>query len=465
MKKIPAGILIVDDDLDILVSARIFLKQHFQQISICQDPKELHGIVTQGETDIIMLDMNYRKGTNDGKEGLYWLRFLQETDPTLIVVLMTAFGDVELAVESLKSGATDFILKPWNNEKLLATLSAAWKLRSASKKLQKAEQVQESLQNDLMGSPPPMSNGHSASMSDVVNTIRKAAPTDANFLILGENGTGKQVTAMEIHRLSTRAKEVFIHVDLGALHSNLFESELFGHAKGAFTDAREDKPGRFELAEGGTLFLDEIGNLPLHLQSKLLHALQNRTISRVGESRDRKVNIRLICATNMPLYDMVQEGTFREDLLFRINTVELTLPPLRKRTEDIPHLSEQFLTQFNTKYRKNLHLRKDAKDALLRYAWPGNIRELQHVMERSVIMAEEDEIQESDLHLSSRKGDLPGQVAAAGPGAAPGLDLSSMEQQLIKTALEKHKGNISKAATELGLTRAALYRRMEKFGL
>jgi DNA-binding NtrC family response regulator len=462
MKKIPAGILIVDDDLDILVSARIFLKQHFQQVSICQDPKELHGIISQGETDIIMLDMNYRKGTNDGKEGLYWLKFLQETDPTLIVVLMTAFGDVELAVESLKSGATDFILKPWNNEKLLATLSAAWKLRSASKKLQKAEQVQESLQNDLMGPPAPLTNGHSVAMTDVMNTIRKAAPTDANFLILGENGTGKQVTAMEIHRLSTRAREVFIHVDLGALHSNLFESELFGHAKGAFTDAREDKAGRFELAEGGTLFLDEIGNLPLHLQSKLLHALQNRTINRVGEGRMRQVNIRLICATNMPLYEMVREGTFREDLLFRINTVELTLPPLRERTEDIPSLADQFLRQFNTKYRKTLGLRKDARDALFRYPWPGNIRELQHVVERAVIMADGEEIHESDLHLSSRKTDTP---PAAGAGAAPGLDLSAMEQQLIKTALEKHKGNISKAATELGLTRAALYRRMEKFGL
>ncbi|TDW99711.1 sigma-54-dependent transcriptional regulator [Dinghuibacter silviterrae] len=460
MKKLPAGILIVDDDLDILVSARIFLKQHFQQVSICQDPKELHGIISQGETDIIMLDMNYRKGTNDGKEGLYWLKFLQETDPTLIVVLMTAYGDVELAVESLKSGATDFILKPWNNEKLLATLSAAWKLRSASKKLQKAEQVQESLQNDLLGPPTPLSNGHNVAMSEVMNTIRKAAPTDANFLILGENGTGKQVTAMEIHRLSVRAREVFIHVDLGALHANLFESELFGHAKGAFTDAREDKPGRFELAEGGTLFLDEIGNLPLHLQSKLLHALQNRTISRVGENRMRQVNIRLICATNMPLYEMVREGTFREDLLFRINTVELTLPPLRERTEDIQALADQFLRQFNTKYRKTLGLRKDARDALLRYPWPGNIRELQHVIERAVIMAEGEEIQESDLHLSSRKAEVP---AATGPAAA--MDLSSMEQQLIKSALEKHKGNISKAASELGLTRAALYRRMEKFGL
>ena len=466
MKKIPAGILIVDDDLDILVSARIFLKQHFQQVSICQDPRELHGIVTLGETDIIMLDMNYRKGTNDGKEGLYWLKFLQETDPTLIVVLMTAFGDVELAVESLKSGATDFILKPWNNEKLLATLSAAWKLRSASKKLQKAEQVQESLQNDLLGTSAQISNGHSAAMGDVLNTIRKASPTDANFLILGENGTGKQVTAMEIHRLSARSKDVFIHVDLGALHTNLFESELFGHAKGAFTDAREDKAGRFELAEGGTLFLDEIGNLPLHLQSKLLHALQNRTISRVGESRARKVNIRLICATNMPLYEMVREGTFREDLLFRINTVELVLPPLRERTEDIPYLTEQFLHQFNTKYRKGLNLSKDARDALLRYAWPGNIRELQHVIERAVIMAEEEEIKEGDLHLSSRKDIAVASVVGEGSGlGAAALDLSSMEQQLIKTALEKHKGNISKAATELGLTRAALYRRMEKFGL
>lgn len=459
MKKIPAGILIVDDDLDILVSARIFLKQHFQQVNICQDPKELHGIISLGETDIVMLDMNYRRGTNDGKEGLYWLKFLQETDPTLIAILMTAYGDVELAVESLKSGATDFILKPWNNEKLLATLSAAWKLRSASKKLQKAEQVQVSLQNDLLGAPAPLSNGQSEAMSDVLNTIRKAAPTDANFLILGENGTGKQVTAMEIHRLSARAKEVFIHVDLGALHANLFESELFGHAKGAFTDAREEKAGRFELAEGGTLFLDEIGNLPLHLQSKLLHALQNRTISRVGENRMRKVNIRLICATNMPLYEMVRDGTFREDLLFRINTVELTLPPLRERTEDIPHLSDQFLQQFNTKYRKTLSLRKDARDALLHYGWPGNIRELQHVIERAVIMADGEDIRESDLHLSSRK------TEGTPPVPSPALDLSSMEQQLIKTALEKHKGNISKAATELGLTRAALYRRMEKFGL
>jgi len=461
MKKIPAGILIVDDDLDILVSARIFLKQHFQQVNICQDPKELHGIVTQGETDIIMLDMNYRKGTNDGKEGLYWLKFLQETDPTLIVVLMTAFGDVELAVESLKAGATDFILKPWNNEKLLATLSAAWKLRSTGKKLQKAEQVQESLQQDLLGTPPLLVTGHASAMTGVLHTIRKAAPTDANILILGENGTGKQVMAMEIHRLSSRSKDVFIHVDLGALHANLFESELFGHVKGAFTDAREDKAGRFELAEGGTLFLDEIGNLPLHLQSKLLHALQNLTISRVGESRARKVNIRLICATNMPLYDMVREGTFREDLLFRINTVEMVLPPLRERREDIQQLSEHFLGQFNNKYRKHLSLHKDAREALLRYPWPGNIRELQHVVERAVIMAEEDDIREGDLHLSSRKAE----AEPAGAAAAQGLDLSNMEQQLIKTALEKHKGNISKAATELGLTRAALYRRMEKFGL
>ena len=256
MKKIPASILIVDDDLDILVSARIFLKQHFQLVNICQDPKELHEKLTQQETDIVLLDMNYRKGTNDGKEGLYWLKFLQETDPTLIAILMTAYGDVELAVESLKSGATDFILKPWNNEKLLATLTAAWKLRTTSNKLQKAEQVQESLQSDLMGNPSLVVTAGSQAMQGILNTIQKAAPTDANILILGENGTGKQVIAGEIHRLSARAKGVFIHVDLGALHENLFESELFGHAKGAFTDAREDKVGRFELAEGGTLFLD-----------------------------------------------------------------------------------------------------------------------------------------------------------------------------------------------------------------
>jgi DNA-binding NtrC family response regulator len=458
MKKIPASILIVDDDLDILVSARIFLKQHFQTVHICQDPKELHQQLTQQETDIVLLDMNYRRGTNDGREGLYWLKFLRETDPTLIVILMTAYGDVELAVESLKTGATDFILKPWNNEKLLATLTAAWTLRSTSKKLQKAEQVQESMQNDLMGGSSPMVTGGSGSMQSILHTISKAAPTDANILILGENGTGKQVVASEIHRLSNRSSSVFIHIDLGALHANLFESELFGHAKGAFTDAREDKPGRFELAEGGTLFLDEIGNLPLHLQSKLLHVLQNRTVTRVGESKERKVNIRLICATNMPLQKMVQEGTFREDLLFRINTVELFLPPLRERTEDIRSLVSQFLQQFNTKYRKNLTLHREAYDALMRYKWPGNIRELQHVMERAVIMAEGEDIREGDLHLSKAKPDSETTLTS-------GLDLGSMEQLLIKTALEKHKGNISKAATELGLTRAALYRRMEKFGL
>jgi DNA-binding NtrC family response regulator len=451
---------VADDDLDILVSARIFLKQHFQQVNICQDPKELHEKLAQQETDIVLLDMNYRKGTNDGREGLYWLNFLQETDPTLIVILMTAYGDVELAVESLKAGATDFILKPWNNEKLLATLTAAWKLRTTGKKLQKAEQVRESFQNDLLGkrNPPFMVTAGAPSMQMVINALHKTAPTDANMLILGENGTGKQVIASEIHRLSARAKSVFIHVDLGALHANLFESELFGHVRGAFTDAREDKPGRFELAEGGTLFLDEIGNLPIHLQSKLLHVLQNRTVRRVGENKERHVDIRLITATNMPLHKMVQEGTFREDLLFRINTVELLLPPLRERTEDIKSLVHHFLVQFSAKYRKTLKLHTESYDALLRYKWPGNIRELQHVMERAVIMADGEEIRENDLNLSSRK-------AENEAAAIQDLDLGSMEQLLIKTALEKHKGNISKAAAELGLTRAALYRRMEKFGI
>lgn len=454
--KIPASILVVDDDLDVLVSARIFLKQHFQAVSICQDPKDLHKMVTGDDVDIVMLDMNYRKGTNDGKEGLYWLKFLQETDPSLVVVLMTAFGDVELAVESLKSGANDFILKPWNNEKLLATLGAAWKLRAAGKKLQKAEQVKETIQNDLLGRSSSLVTGDSRLMQGVLRALRKAAPTEANILVLGENGTGKQVIATEIHRLSDRSGGAFIHVDLGALHPNLFESELFGHAKGAFTDAREDKPGRFELADGGTLFLDEIGNLSLQLQSRLLHALQNRTISRVGENRQRQVDIRLVCATNMPLARMVREGTFREDLLFRINTVELVLPPLRERAEDIPILSGHFLESFNNKYRKKLELHKDAEAALLRYPWPGNIRELQHVIERAVIMAEGERIREDDLHLSPARNES---------ASSAGLDLQSMEQQLIRAALEKHKGNISKAAAELGLTRAALYRRMEKFGI
>ncbi|RFM28039.1 sigma-54-dependent transcriptional regulator [Deminuibacter soli] len=456
MKKLPANILVIDDDVDILVSARLLLKQYFASVTVCDSPKELNELLSRNDFDIIMLDMNYQKGVNTGKEGLYWLKHILSINPKYIVVLMTAYGEVELAVECLKAGATDFVLKPWNVEKLIATMTTAYKLKTSNTKLEKAEQVQEKIQKDMhRGFDFVMSEA--GEMRELLATIRKVAPTDANILILGENGTGKQVVAREIHQLSERAGEVFMHVDLGSLSNQLFESELFGYAKGAFTDAREDRAGRFELCSGGTIFLDEIGNLPLHLQAKLLHVLQNRTVTRLGESKERSIDVRLLCATNMPLEEMVGRGEFREDLLYRINTVELRLPPLRNRKADIPVLVQHFLASYNTKYRKQLSVSKDAMAAILHYHWPGNVRELQHVIERAVIMAEGEEITEKDISIK--------QVQQTIKVPVDNLDLEEMEQLMIRKALDKHKGNISKAATELGLTRAALYRRMEKFNL
>ncbi len=458
MKKIPAHILVIDDDLDILVSARLLLKQYFTQITVCDSPKELNELLSKNDFDIILLDMNYQKGVNTGKEGLYWLKHILSIDEKYIVIMMTAFGEVELAVECLKAGATDFVLKPWNIEKLIATITTAWKLKSSNSKLEKAVQAQEKIQKDIYRSFDFIVSD-APEMQELINTIRKVAPTDANVLLLGENGTGKQVIAREIHQRSERADQLFMHVDLGSLSNQLFESELFGYAKGAFTDAREDRAGRFELAACGTIFLDEIGNLPYHLQSKLLYVLQNRTVTRLGESKERAIDVRLICATNMNLEDMVQKGDFREDLLYRINTVELHLPPLRNRKTDIPLLAKHFLETYNNKYRKQLRFGKNALASIEQYHWPGNVRELQHVIERAVIMAEGEQIEERDLNIRDTR---PQQTAQP---AADNLDLEEMEQLMVKKALEKHKGNISKAASELGLTRAALYRRMEKFNL
>jgi len=457
MTKQNATILVIDDDQDILISARLYLKQFFSSIITCQTPKDINKLLSEHEVDVILLDMNYRKGINDGKEGLYWLSHILSVDPEHIVVLMTSFGDVELAVNALKSGATDFILKPWNNEKLQATVSAALKLRQASRKVKRLEKTQQSLQSE---SHKPSENmvGSSEAMKAVQKIIGKVAPTDANVLILGENGTGKQVVAREIHRLGNRAGQVFMHVDLGALNENLFESELFGYAKGAFTDAREDTPGRFELAEGGTIFLDEIGNLSLPLQAKLLHVLQNRSVTRLGESRERPVNVRLVCATNAELHQLVEKNLFRQDLLYRINTMEITLPPLRERKEDAVLLADHYLHLYKHKYKKpELTFGKAVYDKIRSYPWPGNIRELQHVTERAVIMCDGNEIMEEDMQLNAKKfstGILP-----------EDSDLESVEKLLIRKSLDKHQGNISKAASELGLTRAALYRRIEKHGL
>ncbi|MCX2574798.1 sigma-54-dependent transcriptional regulator [Pedobacter sandarakinus] len=453
-----ANILVIDDDDDILLSARLFLKQHFNQVITCKSPKEINVLLSKYDVDIILLDMNYQKGASDGREGLYWLEHILSIEKDYVIILMTAFGSVELAVKAIKNGATDFILKPWENEKLFATLSAAAKLRASTKKVKKLEKIHNSLQKDMTRGFEHIV-GDSAIIQQLQSTLLKVAPTDANVLILGENGTGKQVFAYELHAKSMRRNQVFMHVDLGSLNENLFESELFGYAKGAFTDAKEDKPGRFELADGGTIFLDEIGNLTLPLQAKLLSVLQNRTVIRLGESKERKVNVRLITATNMPLDEMVTKNTFRQDLLYRINTVELILPPLRKRGEDILRLANYFMRGFNAKYHKNIRsLTAKANDILLSYRWPGNVRELQHVIERAVIMGDADEITEQDLQLSPQRFSQQNTI----PDEMP---LEDMEKMMVQKAIDKHKGNISKAANDLGLTRAALYRRIEKFGI
>ncbi len=455
---IDANILVIDDDDDILLSARLFLKQHFNQVLTCKSPREINVLISKNEIDIILLDMNYQKGASDGREGLYWLEHILSIDKDSVVILMTAFGNVELAVQAIKKGATDFILKPWENEKLFATLSAGVKLRQSNKKVKKLEKIHTSIQNDMARKFEHII-GTDGSVQQLQRTLVKVAPTDANVLVLGENGTGKQVFAYEIHKNSTRRKQLFMHVDLGSLNENLFESELFGYAKGAFTDAKEDKPGRFEMADGGTIFLDEIGNLSPPLQAKLLSVLQNRTVIRLGESRERKIDVRLIAATNMPLNEMVGKGTFRQDLLFRINTVELLLPPLRQRGNDIILLAKHFLQTFSNKYHKTIkNIHPKAEQILLQYHWPGNIRELQHVIERAVIMTDELEITTDDLQLSSQKFGSQQMMQTDMP-------LDEMEKMMVNKAIEKHKGNISRAATELGLTRAALYRRIEKFGL
>lgn len=453
-----ATVLVIDDDDDILLSARLFLKQHFKSVITCKSAKEINVLLSRNEVDIILLDMNYQKGASNGREGIYWLEHILSINQDYVVLLMTAYGNVELAVQGIKKGATDFILKPWENEKLFASLSAALRLRHSNKKVKKQEEIRHLL-NKHSNNQLSHIKGHSDAIKQLQTTLLKVAPTDVNVLILGENGTGKQVFAHELHQLSNRKNQVFMHVDLGSLNENLFESELFGYAKGAFTDAREDKPGRFELADGGTIFLDEIGNLSLPLQAKLLSVLQNRTVNRLGESKSREINVRLITATNMILDEMVAKGTFRQDLLFRINTVELLLPRLAERGDDIILLANHFLNIFSSKYHKGItKLESRAVDLLLAYHWPGNVRELQHVIERAVIMADGLEINTSDLQLNPQKfGNKT--IPAANMG------LEEMEKLMVQNAIDKHKGNISRAAADLGLTRAALYRRIEKFEL
>lgn len=450
MRKKEANILIVDDDADILFSAKVWLKRFFTQILTADSPQKIKSLIQEKEFDAVLLDMNYRKGFEDGKEGLYWLDYLQEISPNTVVILMTGFGDVALAVESLKRGAFDFVLKPWNNDKLYASVNAAVDLARKNKKVEQLEKINQPASLQIFESK-------SVGMKKAISLAEKVAKTDATVLILGENGTGKYVMAQEIFQKSNRFNAPFVQVDLGSLNENLFESELFGYAKGAFTGAEKETSGRFELANGGTLFLDEIGNLTLPLQAKLLSVLQNQKVNRLGETKERSVDVRVISATNAPIYQMVKEGKFRQDLLFRINTMEIEIPPLRERKEDVLPMAEFILEKFKCKYRKNdLKLSNSAKLEMERYGWPGNVREMENILERAVILAEKDEIDAYDLHFSNME--IPVDLNAH-------YTLEEMEKEMIQKALRRHLGNISKAAEDLGITRAALYRRMDKFNL
>lgn len=450
-------ILMIDDDEDVLLAAKMLLKKQNHQVLIEKNPNKIPFLLHNDTYDVILLDMNFSKDITSGKEGFYWLEQILGHEPNAVVIMITAFGDVEMAVKALKMGATDFVLKPWQNEKLIATINTAIKLKQSYLEVDKLKKAKEMLEEQI-SKPFGDIIGESPAIKDVFTIIDKVAKTDANVLILGENGTGKELIARAIHQRSLRKDKSFVSVDMGAITETLFESELFGHKKGAFTDAREDRPGRFELANGGTLFLDEIGNLSMSLQSKLLSALQSRQVTRVGANQALAVDIRLICATNMPLQKMVQEGTFRQDLLYRINTVELQVPPLSERMDDIPLLAKHYLNYYSKKYHKNVStIAQEAMDKLKRYPWPGNIRELQHAIERAVIMTDSSSLQESDFLFSRSMNNMT--------STNDTLNLDEVEKTAIVKALSMHGGNISKAADELGLTRASLYRRMEKYGL
>ncbi len=459
MSKLEAKILIVDDDQDVLLAAKLFLKQHFAIVHTEKEPENIPNLLAVENYDVILLDMNFSKDATSGKEGFFWLNTIMEIDPAAVVIFITGYGDIELAVQGIKEGATNFLLKPWENKKLLATITANLKVRESKKELEDLRTKQKVLIADQDNSYSDII-GQSQAMEQVLTAAQKVAITDANVLILGENGTGKELVARAVHKASNRKDEVFISVDLGAISESLFESELFGFKKGAFTDAKEDRAGRFEAANKGSIFLDEIGNLTLGLQSKLLSVLQNRKVVRLGSNKEIPIDVRLICATNMPLYQMVNEGKFRQDLLYRINTVEVKVPPLKDRLDDLPMLIDHFLKIYCKKY--NMPLKRISSSTLKRlekHNWPGNIRELQHSVERAVIMSESQVLEPNDFFLSQLDDNNSADISSTT------LNLEETEKILIRKVIDKHGGNISKAAKELGLTRASLYRRIEKYGL
>ncbi|OOQ61837.1 sigma-54-dependent transcriptional regulator [Mucilaginibacter pedocola] len=447
-----ATVLIVDDDPDVLTAVKLLLKTETQEIITEKNPENLNWLLQKHQVDLVLLDMNFNSAINTGNEGIYWLRKIKEWKPNVCVIMITAYGHIDLAVRSLKEGANDFVVKPWHNEKLIETIKDLLDKKDGGTKSSKPAAKSGTGTSIL---------GDSEVMEDIFHKVNKIAPTDANILILGENGTGKDLMAKAIHERSLRANKPFVKVDVGALTDSLFESELFGHKKGAFTDAREDRMGRFEEAEGGTLFLDEIGNISLQQQAKLLTILQNRQVTRLGTNKPVDVNIRLICATNVPLSELANENKFRKDLIYRINTVEINMPPLRRRAEDIVLLARHFAKMYATKYLKpTVDFDNTALNKLKSYHFPGNVRELQYTIERAVIMADDATLTADDLLFSILE--TPGETVSEDDSNIP---LSAMEKNAILRVIEKHNGNITRAAKELGLTRTALYRRLSKYDI
>jgi two-component system, NtrC family, response regulator HydG len=446
-----AAILVVDDDPDVLTAIRLLLKPQVKEIVAEKNPENIRFLLAKQSFDLILLDMNFTSSINTGNEGLYWLRKIKEFKSDASIIMITAYGDIDLAVRALKEGASDFMVKPWHNEVLVETIQETLNKRPGSSKIINSKAASSVIGHELLGC--------SDQMREIFHKINKIAPTDANILILGENGTGKDLIARAIHENSLRANKPYMKVDVGALSETLFESELFGHKKGAFTDAREDRIGRFEAANSGTLFLDEIGNVSLQQQAKLLTVLQNRQVTKLGTNQAVDIDIRLICATNVPMSVLADESRFRKDLIYRINTVEIIVPPLRQRGDDVLLLAEHFCKIYTEKYMKPVfELHRDAIDKLLSYSFPGNVRELQYVIERAVIMADDSVLRAKDFLFS------PIEQAANTPELNE-TNLSDLEKNTILRVIDKNQGNITKAAKELGLTRTALYRRLSKYDI
>ncbi|MGB5820216.1 MAG: sigma-54 dependent transcriptional regulator [Saonia sp.] len=448
-----AKILVIDDNKSVLSALEILLQFEYKSVTTLSNPNQITSFKNLNSYDMVLLDMNFSAAVNTGNEGLFWLREIKKKAPQISVIMMTAYGAIDLAVQALKEGATDFILKPWNNDKLLATVKSAHELQKSLKEVDQLRQKESNLKQVINHNKNHII-GNSKALHTVLNLVQKVAKTDVNVLVTGENGTGKELIARELHKLSARHNEVFISVDMGSISENLFESELFGHLKGAFTDAKEDRAGKFEAANGGTLFLDEIGNLSLQTQAKLLSAIQNKIIVRVGSNKPIAVDIRLICATNCNLDKMVADGLFREDLLYRINTISVEVPPLRERGEDILILADFYLKKFIAKYGKQgLRINQAAQEKLMAYLWPGNIRELLHTMERTVILAEGNVLKPMDFLLNPKTS----VSVQTGPDT-----LEEMELLMINKALDQNDGNYSAAAEQLGISRQTLYNKMKK---